>query len=228
MHPTASGALVALFLPLPILVALMVVLGWWKATRGPLVRGLAFVAAWLAAVAGIGASGVLTRWDSRPPPLVVLLIVLLAATVTLALSPIGRKVAEGLPLAALVGFHAFRLPLELVMHRAATEGTMPVQMSYSGLNFDIVSGISAIIAAFLVARGVAARKVAIAWSALGSILLVVVLSIAIASMPLIAAFGPDRLMTWVTWFPFVLLPGVLVPAALFGHIVLWRRLLTRS
>src|SRR5688500_16330683 len=164
MHPTASGALVALFLPLPILVALMVVLGWWKATRAPLARGLAFVAVWFAAIAGIGASGVLTRWDSRPPPLVVLLIVLFPATVTLALSPIGKKIGDGLPLAALVAFHAFRLPLELVMHRAASEGTMPVQMSYSGLNFDIVTGITAIVAAFLIARGVAARKVAIVWS----------------------------------------------------------------
>ena len=110
----------------------------------------------------------------------------------------------------------------------ASEGTMPVQMSYSGLNFDIASGITAIVAAFLIARGVATRKVAIAWNALASVLLVVVLSIAIGSMPMFAVFGPDRLMTWVTWFPFVLLPGVLVPAALFGHIVLWRKLLSPS
>ena len=228
MHPTASGTLVALFLPLPIVVAVVVALGWWRATRASLGKGLAFVLAWLAAVAAISASGVLTRWDTRPPPFIVLLIVVMGATVTLAFSRVGRKIGDDLPLAALVAFHAFRLPLELVMHRAASEGTMPVQMSYSGLNFDIASGITAIVAAFLIARGVATRKVAIAWNALASVLLVVVLSIAIGSMPMFAVFGPDRLMTWVTWFPFVLLPGVLVPAALFGHIVLWRKLLSPS
>ena len=149
-------------------------------------------------------------------------------TVTAAFSSLGKKIGDGLPLAALIAFQAFRLPLELVMHRAATEGTMPNQMTYTGLNFDIASGITAIIASILIARGIAPKLVALAWSVLSSLLLLAVLTIAIASLPVFAKFGPDRVMTWVVWFPFVLLPGVLVPAALFGQIVVWRKLLSPS
>lgn len=116
MHPTASSLLVALFLPLPVVVAVALALGWWRATHASLGKALAFVAAWLVAIAAIGASGVLNRWDARPPPLMIMFIVVLAATVTAGFSRIGRKLGEGLPLAALIGFQAFRLPLELVMH----------------------------------------------------------------------------------------------------------------
>ena len=103
---------------------------------------------------------------------------------------------------------------------------MPVQMSFSGWNFDIVTGASAIVVAWLVARGIAPRWLVLAWGLMSSVLLVVVVSIAIVSMPAFAAFGhsPDRLATWVGFFPFSWLPLLLVPAALFGQIVLFRRL----
>jgi hypothetical protein len=55
----------------------------------------------------------------------------------------------------------------------------------------------------------------------------IVVGIAVASMPTTHAFGPDRLNTWVTFAPFVWLPGVLVPIALFLHLVLWRKLRLR-
>jgi hypothetical protein len=112
------------------------------------------------------------------------------------------------------------------MHRAATEGTMPEQMTFTGLNFDIVSGATAIIVAAMVARGVAPRGLVVAWGVLSSALLAIVMGIAVASMPALAAFGhdPAHLNTWLTFFPFVWLPGVLVPAALFGQIVVLRKL----
>jgi len=51
--------------------------------------------------------------------------------VVLACSPVGRRLAT-LPFAALVGFHAFRFPLELVLHNWYHGGTLPVQMTYAG------------------------------------------------------------------------------------------------
>ena len=60
----------------------------------------------------------------------------------------------------LVGVQGFRLPLELAMHRMYERGIMPVQMSYSGLNYDILTGIRALVVAALVypdAPAIAAR-----------------------------------------------------------------------
>ena len=108
------------------------------------------------------------------------------------------------------------------MHHAATHGIMPPQMTFTGLNFDIVSGALALPVAWLAARG--NRFAAIAWNILGSLLLAVIVIIAILSIPAIAAFGPDKLNTWVADPPYVWLPGVLVPVALLGHLLLWRKL----
>ena len=44
----------------------------------------------------------------------------------------ARRLALDLPVAALVGYQGFRVLVELLLHRAYTEGLMPVQMSYSG------------------------------------------------------------------------------------------------
>jgi len=123
------------------------------------------------------------------------------------------------------------LPLELVMHRAAVEGTMPPQMTFTGANFDIVTGASALVlAAAVVAVPGGPRWIVIAWNALGSVLLLAIVVIAIASLPRLHAFGtePARLNTWVMYFPFVWLPAGLVSSALLGHVVLWRRLLRRE
>jgi hypothetical protein len=116
-----------------------------------------------------------------------------------------------------------------VMHQAAVEGTMPPQMAFTGANFDIITGLSAIVVAFLAAKGRAPRWLLLAWNALGSVLLFAIVGIAVASLPRFHAFGmdPSRLNTWVAYFPFVWLPAGLVTSALFGHIVLWRRLLQR-
>jgi hypothetical protein len=146
----------------------------------------------------------------------------LVLSVTIATSRLGTRLATGLPLWALVGVHVFRLPLELAMHGLAERGIMPVQMSYSGRNFDIVTGITAPIVAWLVWRGIGGNWLVIAWNLLGLGLLMNIVAVAIASTPPFAAFGPDRLNIFVMVTPFVWLPAVMVVAALAGHLVILR------
>jgi len=191
--------------------------------RFPVVA-LAMVA-WLGITAALGASGVLLNFEVRPPPFALMLLVTLGAGTYVGVSKLGGAIAETLPLWTLVLAQAFRLPLELVMHRAAVEGTMPSEMSFRGYNFDIVTGASAVAVATLLAAG-APRVLAWAWNVTGAILLAVVVGIALASSPVFKAFGDGaHVNTWVAYFPFVWLPTVLVAFALAGHIVVFRALL---
>lgn len=185
------------------------------------------LAAWMAVTGALAARGILADFARRPPPLMIVIIVALGLAIGAGLSPAGGRLARGLPFAALVGFHAFRLPLESVMHGAATRGIMPPQMSFTGDNFDIVSGISAILVAVWLARG-PSRLLVWAWNILGLVLLTTIVIIAVASMPALHRFGTDprHLNTWFAEFPYIWLPTVLAPGALFGHVVLTRRLLT--
>jgi hypothetical protein len=133
------------------------------------------------------------------------------------------------PLWLLVAVQGFRLPLELVMHRAALEGTMPAQMTFgAGYNYDIVTGASALLLAWALHTGRASRALVLAWNVLGVVLLLVVVSIGFASTPIVAAFGQDRLNTWILHAPFVWLPTVLVASAMLGHVLVFRALRASS
>ncbi|HEY2844777.1 MAG TPA: hypothetical protein VGJ09_14045 [Bryobacteraceae bacterium] len=208
---------------LAIAVATCIMVFLFRASRGqaiPVAIGIVVV---MAVQFALASAGVLAEWDRRPAPIIVVLGLSVMLTVALALSPIGRRLAEGLPLAALIGFQAFRFPLELVLHRAAATGLMPVQMSFNGDNFDILTGVLAIPVAWLAWKNRAPRALVVGWNLLGSTLLLVIVAIAMASTPVVAAFGPDRLNTFIADAPYVWLPGVLVPSALLGHLLLWRK-----
>jgi len=101
---------------------------------------------------------------------------------------------------------------------------MPPQMSYSGLNFDVLTGATAVVIAALVATGRAGRAAVMTWNIAGLLLLVNVVVIAILSTPRIQLFGPDRESVFVTYPPFVWLPAVMVLAALLGHLLIFRAL----
>lgn len=185
----------------------------------PLVLMVVLVAEW-----ALASMGVLGQWARRPPPFMVMMAVLFALTLWLGLSRLGGRLAASTPLWVLIAAQAFRLPLELVMHHAAVEGLMPVQMSYAGSNMDIVTGATAVVAAVLVRAGMAARAVATVWNVLGIALLFNIIQVAVRSTPVFRAYGDDRLNTWIADVPYMWLPGVLVPVALLGHLLVFRKL----
>jgi hypothetical protein len=181
--------------------------------------------AWLATWWVVGASGVLDVWDSFPPRAVVLLVLAVSGTLALACSAPGARVAQKLSVRTLIGIQAFRLPLELLMYEAMLEGLMPAQMSFSGYNFDVLTGLlAAVIWCFGAFRPI---PLALAWAfnGLGFALLTTIVGVAVASLPTFAAFGPQRTNTWVMHFPYIALPTVMVQLALFWHVVSARKLL---
>jgi len=173
---------------------------------------------------GLAYSGILGQWNRTPPPMVLMLLVCFAITVAFAFSRIGEEMAATLSYTALIGVQAFRFPLELWMQHASVERVIPRQMTYSGANLDIISGLTAMVVAAVAARGLAPRRLLIGWNALGSLLLLNIIVIAVRSMPMINAYGDYRMNAHVADAPFVWLPGVLVQAALLGHLLVWRKL----
>jgi hypothetical protein len=233
MKPDVSFLVSGAFAGLAVAVALAFLAGLrWTDGDGPPARrrlgvATALTALWMGLTWGLAVGGVLSRFDVRPPPLLLLLVGSGALGLGLGLSPAGGRLARGLPLAALVGAQAFRLPLELAMHQAAREGALPARMTFAGTNFDVLTGASALLLALLLARGRAGLAWVAAWNACGVVLLGNVLVTAVRATPLVHAFGTDpaELNTLVAFAPFVWLPSVLVVAALCGHVVVARRVL---
>ena len=203
----------------------------WRRDGASVPQAALATALWIGAAGGwmaltwiVAASGALRRWDATPPPVALLVLAILLFAIRLSYSTTGRRLARHIPVWALVGVQGFRFPLELAMHGMYERGVMPEQMSYSGRNFDIVTGITAILVSMLLVSGRAGRRIVFAWNVLGLILLANIVVIALLSTPLFRYFGDDRLNVWVTYPPYVWLPAVLVLAALAGHLVIFRAL----
>lgn len=194
--------------------------------RTTLALSAAVALGWMALTWGLAASGVFRRWDATPPPFALLVIAIVILALRLSLGRFGARLATGLPLWTLVAVQCFRFPLETAMHALYEQGIMPAQMSYSGRNFDIITGITALVVALIVRRR-QSRALVAAWNAMGLALLLNVVSVAILSTPRIAFFGPDRVSGFVAYPPFVWLPAVMVLAALAGHVLIFRALIAK-
>ena len=171
-------------------------------------------------------SGLIDNFDSNPPYLMRFLLPhIVFALIIGSVSPYGRRLALGLPVAVLVGLQAFRIPVELLLHGLYSDGIAPVQVTYLGWNFDIVTGLTAIPVAWLAARGKASRTLLIAWNTLGLATLGNIVIVALTSMP-----GPSRLFMnepsarFITSLPYIFIPTLFVTTALLGHVLLFRRL----
>jgi hypothetical protein len=191
---------------------------WWTTMTAIAAGG------WLGVTWAAAETGHLSRLDLRPPPFMALPVAIALLGALMAFTRFGTRLVDGLPISALIAFHAFRFPLELLMHRAYSEGVMPYQMSYSGWNFDILTGLTALPVAWALHRGLAGRRLAVVWNVTGSLLLLNIVTIAVVSTPIVGLFGPDLLNTWVMFPPFVWLPAVMVLMALVGHVLVARKI----
>lgn len=223
--PEPSPLLLWSFAALGVLVGVMFVAALayvYRGSTGTVLKGALAAAAWMGLTLGAAATG---RLSFAPPTMLALFGAVAALAVYFGRSRLGERLATLLPLAALVGFQSFRILVELLLHRAYVEGLMPVQMSYSGRNFDIASGITAVGVAGALAAGRCPTWLVRAWNFFGMALLANVLVIAVLSAPLpIRLFHNEPANVWVTQAPFVWLPAVMVLAAIVGHILVFRRL----
>lgn len=232
MPPYALGDPAVLpFVLIPVILVLLLLWGvataWRRSgepSRGVLLTTAVCAAAWMGTTWFVADAGILRRWDATPPPFSLLVVGIVLLALRLSMGRFGRVLATGVPLWTLVAVQSFRFPLETAMHALYERGIMPVQMSYSGRNLDIVTGVTALIVAVLVRRRVAGRMLVAAWNVMGLALLINVVAIALLSTPRIGFFGDDQLNVFVTYPPFVWLPAVMVLAAFAGHLLVFRAL----
>jgi len=181
---------------------------------------------WLLYVAGLSKSGVIADASQRPPgALFVILPVFLFIGLFAVRSASGSKVAASLPIGLLIGAQAFRVPVELGLHRLWSIGLVPQLMTYEGGNVDILVGLSAPLVAWLAMRSEAGRRLAIGWNVVGLLSLanIVVRSALTAPGPLnlIHAELPNLA---IGTFPYTLLAGFFAPLAVLLHVLSLRAL----
>ena len=173
----------------------------------------------------LGVNGVMREWDSTVPPLILLILGSSSLALALTISKTGNRLAMALPSCFFVLLQLFRLPLELLLYLAAIEGVMPNHLSFKGMNWDIITGITALPIYWLAVNRMFPKWALFLWNLIGSILLLTSIGASVASTPMVAAFGPNRLNIWIADAPFIWLPGILMPIAMFSHLLIWRKLI---
>lgn len=181
---------------------------------------LAAFAAVMGLTATLALIGVFARTDLRPPALQTMFVLMMIALFSFGSSQRGRQAVRRAALPALILLQAFRLPLEVLMLRAALLGIMPREFSLLGYNFDIVTGATALVLGLLLSSGRKVPRWALqAWNAWGIACLAVIAALAVATSPNVAAFGgePAHVSLWVLQLPYVWLPFILVSIAVIAH-----------
>jgi hypothetical protein len=178
---------------------------------------------WLVVPAILASRGALDRYSPLPAPALVLIGLLTFGTVVLAFSGFGSRIVAGTPLAGLVGYQVFRVPVEWVLHELYSQHVIPVQMTYAGRNFDIVTGVLAAALGLWLWAGHRTVWLVAAWNVIGLALLLNIVTIAVLSTPTpFRYFMSDPPNLLPSTFPYVWLPSFLVQAALFGHLLVFR------
>lgn len=184
---------------------------------------------WLIFQATLAVTGFYKVTDSVPPRLVIFGIAP-ALLAIIALFIFAKDLTLRLPLQTLTIIHIVRIPVELVLHWLYLHGQVPQLMTYEGVNFDILSGITAPVIYWIAFRGGKInRPVLLIWNflALGLLLNIVIRALLSFPSPLqqMAFDQPNRA---IIYFPFIWLPTVVVPVILFSHLVVLKRLLKNS
>ncbi len=181
---------------------------------------LAGIFFWLAIISCLAYLGFFQDFSSWPPRVIFVLAPPILLSIGLLFSPSFRLLLRTIPPSWLVHIQAFRIVMELFLWMGYKAGYVPPQMTFEWLNFDIIVGLTAPLAGFVFFGQRRFRKPeAILWNVFGILLLLNILILAILSTPSPwRVFLNDPANTFVATFPFILIPGFIVPFAFSMHL----------
>ena len=184
---------------------------------------------WLAVTGVLGYTTTLHDLSQRPPRLLALVGVAFVGTYFASYFPAVSKLIESPGLVWLIGLQVFRVGVEIFLYLGYRAGFVPVQMTLEGRNWDVLTGLTALPIAWLVAKGRAPKWLIYAWNTMGLALLLNVMTVAVLSMPTpLRHFQNEPANTFVAYFPYVWLPTYLVPVAWMSHLLIFRAAKARA
>jgi hypothetical protein len=186
---------------------------------------LSGLTAWVGYATVLGSLGPRLLAAGAPPLPMLLALPAVGLVMFCTRSRFGERLAGAIPAYVLMGLQAFRIVVELTLHELSAIGLVPRMLTYEGANFDVVIGLSAPLAAWLLATKRLAPRGAIAWNLIGIVMVANVVVRSILTTP-----GPTHLIDTeianqaVTLFPYTFIPGLLAPLAVVLHVLAIRGL----
>lgn len=189
-----------------------------------------FIMVWLFLIALLALYEFFLDFEAMPPRLFFVLPPPIIAIIVLLSIKRSRAFLMRIPITTLTYLHIVRVPVEIVLWWLAGSQLVPYLLTFEGINYDILSGVSApFVAIFMVGLRSKSRIGAILWNFITLGLLVNIVAHAILAAPTpFQIFALDQPNFAVFYFPFIWLPGFVVPAVLFAHLVSLMKLLAKD
>lgn len=189
-------------------------------------RFLIGILLWASAVSVASLTGFTTNFDIFPINAMPLLLFPLLTTIILLFTDDMKTLVVYLNIKVITQLQVFRVFVEIILWALFIQNLLPEQMTFEGRNFDILAGITALIAARFAPHN---KGALIAWNIFGLALLINIVAIALLSMPTpFRVFQNEPANVIVTHFPYIFLPTFLVPLAYILHFLSLKKLLIKS
>lgn len=207
-----------------IITTIITVIWFYIASKSKVFLGI--VAIWAVLQSYLASSGFFQNFDSLPPRVFFAFGPTLVFMIALFFTKKGKEFIQNINLETVTYMSVIRIPVEIVLALLAHQGVISIWQTFEGGNFDILSGISAPIVAYMVfSRKKWSNKVLLAWNIICLLLLITIIIISILSFPTpLQQISFDQPNLAMAYFPFILLPGLVVPIVFFSHLVSIKRL----
>ena len=180
---------------------------------------------WIALQSTIALSGFYLRTNTVPPHLFLAALPPILLIVILFFTTAGRSFVDGMSLMWAVLIHSVRLPVEATLYWLFLYKQVPALMSLEGGNVDILAGLSAPLIWWAFSKRHIGRRWLLIWNSLALLSVLNAMGRAMLSAPFrFQQVAFDQPTVAILVFPFVLLPAFLVPAVVFCHLVVFRKL----
>jgi len=207
------------------LISFLTVFTFYKAIQNS--KGFAFMALfWLVIQSAVSFSGFYTFADSLFTRFLMIILPPALLVIWLFSSQSGKSCLYNVDMHLLTVIHIVRAPVEVVLYLLFISNVVPQEMTIAGGNFDILSGLSAPVIYYW---GMMQRKIKwqllVVWNVacLGMLLNVMIRSVLSAPF-FFQPIATDQPEVALLHFPFIFLPGAVLPVILCSHLAMIRNL----
>ncbi len=181
---------------------------------------------WLGVQGILAYVGVYLEIDNSPPPILFALAIPVLSMIIVLSTAQGRRFTNFMDGTILTYLHLVRIPVEIIMLWLYHHGQIPQSMTFKGLNFDILSGLTApVIAFFGMSKRLISNRYLVIWNVIALALFVnIVVHGVLASPSVFQKFAFHQPNVAILYFPFIWLPSCIIPLVIFSHVAVLKRL----
>ena len=206
------------------IIVIISIFWFYKASHST--NALILLTVWAILMTAVGLSGFLPDFETIPPRFLVGVVPPVLLIFFLFITRKGKAFIDQINLSSITYFSVIRIPVEITLALLYHHSAVSILQTFEGANFDILSGMTASVVAYLVfTKKSWGNRALLIWNITALFLLITIIVISVLCAP-----GPfqqlslDQPNIAIFYFPFNMLPSLVVPLVLFSHLVAIRRL----